>query len=216
MGKRKPSRTREQIIKDTQLVRPLIAYVQRYHPETKIHFLSPTKSEMVADYNFALMGLNAAGIIIQDPNAPKKLRNHAEKVIRRARDAVCFNPGGAPRKGISLYALDYGIIKKIKEAYQQHREGVDRKKYMSELISYIKEAVQGIFGGPLSPGWEERIRKIPWKNRKEVTVVLSTLCVLTGRERNSVGREKREYDKDMAKAERELAQYIESLRQKNQ
>lgn len=181
MGKRKSSRTREQIIKDTQLVRPLIAYVQRYHPKTKIHFLSPTKSEIVADYNFALMGLNAAGIIVQDPNAPEKLRNHAARVIERARKAVCLNLGGPPRIGISLYSLDYGIIKKIKEAYQQHREGVDRKKYMSELVSYIKEAVQGIFGGPLSPGWEERIRKIPWKNRKEVTVVLSTLCVLTGR-----------------------------------
>ena len=169
---------------------------------------------MVADYNFALMGLNAAGIIVQDSNAPKKLRNHAKRVIRRAREAVCLNLGGASRKGISLYALEYGIIKKTQEAYQQHREGVDRKKYISKLISYIKKAEQGIFGVPLSPGWEERIRKIPWKGRKEVTVVLETLCVLTGRKKDSVRKEKKKYDEDMAKAERKLAQYVETLRQK--
>jgi len=61
MGKRKLSRTKEQITKDNQLVMRLLSYVQRYHPKTKVHFLSPTKSEIVADYNLALGGLVAAG-----------------------------------------------------------------------------------------------------------------------------------------------------------
>jgi len=214
MGKRKPSLTGEQTSKDLRLLRPLRAYVHRYHPKTKPPLFTTTKSETNINYTLALMGLNDAGIIVQDSNAPKILRNHAERVIKRARDAVCLNLGGAPRKGISLYDLDHGITIKIKELYQQHREGVDRNKYMSELIDYIKKAEQGIFGVPLHPGWEKGIRETTCKNRKEITVVLSILCVLTGRERSSVRYEKRKYDKVMAEGERQIAQHIKDLKQK--
>jgi len=214
MGKRKSGRTKEQITKDIRLLRPLIAYVQRYHPKTKPPLFIKTKSETDGNYALALMGLNYAGIVAQNPNAPEKLRKHAERVIRRAHDAVCLNPGSRPRIGISLYDLDYGINRKIKEACQQRREGVDRKKYMSELIDYIKKTEQRTYGAPLSPGWEKRIWEIPWARRKEATVVIETLCVLTGRKKSSVSKEKREYDKDMAKDERELAQYRKALKQK--
>ncbi len=90
MKKREPSRTREQIIKDVGLARPLFQYVREHHPKTEIPFLLPPKGEIVNIYNFAIGVLTSAGIIIQDSKAPKKVRDHVEKIIGRAYDAVCL------------------------------------------------------------------------------------------------------------------------------
>ena len=222
MGKRKSSWTGEQITKDIRLLRPLIAYVQRHHPKTKPPSFITTKSETDGNYVLALMGLNAAGIIVQDPNAKKKLRNHAEEVIKRARDAVCLDLGGPPRIGISLYDFDHGsyrrLIQEISKTFRACRRiwrigrPVDIKE-KEPLITWIRTEVDG--GMPAAPNWESAVKisvNTPWKGKQEITVILDILAALTGRKKASVGGEKKKLDQYLEGLDRELPRILRALK----
>ncbi len=223
MGTRKSGRIGEQTIKYIRLLRPLIAYQQRYHPKTKPPpFIKTKKGETNRNYNLAIMGLNAAGIIAQDSNAPKKLRKHAERVIERACEAVCLDLGGQPRKGISLRELDYSsyrrLIQKISKTFKACRKiwravesvGIKEKE---PLITWIRKEVDG--GMPAAPNWESAVKisvNTPWKGNREITVILDILAALTGRERASVGGEKKKLDLYLEGLDRELARWLRTLK----
>jgi len=223
MKKKKSSRIREKNIKDIRLLRPLIAYVQRYHSKTKPPpFIKTKKGETNRNYALAIMGLNYAGIIIQDSNAPKRLRNHAEQVIERAYEAVCLDFGGPPRIGISLYEMDFGsyrrLIQEISKTFRACRKiwragesiGIEEQK---PLINWIRTEVNR--GMPAAPDWESAVKisvNKPWKGKQEITVILDILAALTGRERASVGGEKKKFDQYLEGLDRELARMMRTLK----
>lgn len=214
MGKKRPGRTKEQIIKDFEIISQIFAHARTRYPDHQIHFVPIGGNEVLAECHYSLVVLTCAGLVVHDPDAPANLRNHATRIIERVRDNVCLDLGGPPRKGISLYSLDYGIIEKIREAHREYKNdgSTDRMKYILPLIDYIKERIK--YGTPIAPGWEEGIKKVIWKRRKESTVLIETLCILTGREKSSVGKEIRKLDKAAASAREDWDRRIESLKQK--
>lgn len=219
MKKRKSDLIGEQNIKYIRLLRPLTAYVQRYHNKAPpISNLKTKKGETNRNYNLAIMGLNAAGIIAQHSNAPKKLRKHAERVIERACKAVCLDLGGQPRKGISLRAFDYSsyrrLIQEISKTFKACRKiwravesvGIKEKE---PLIAWIRKEVDE--GMPAIPGWEGVVNK-PWKGKQEITVILDILAALTGRDRASVRVEKKKIEQYLEGLDRELARTLRTLK----
>lgn len=222
MGTRKSGWTSEQIIKDVGLAWRLRQYVQEHHPKTKIHFLLPPKGEAVNIYNYAIRVLTEAGVIVQDPKAPKKLRDYAERVIKRAYDAVCLDLGGQPRKGISLDELDFDsyrrLIQEISKTFKACRKiwrtgkpvGIKEKE---PLITWIRKEVDR--GMPAAPNWESAVKisvNTPWKGKREITVILDILAALTGRERASVGGEKKKFDQYLEGLDRKLARTLRALK----